>query len=92
MRVLVAMLALAACAPDPVPVPPPPPPPPVPADLLSCPPAPPTPPTLPNIVTTDRLKQGFQTLDLSRLQERRRGAECADKLEKLNTWIKENRS
>lgn len=87
---ILAGLLLSSCAaapPPPAPVPPAVPPPP---ELLSCPAPPPTPVLLPPVVTTDRLKRGFQALDEARQAERRRGNICADKLDRLNAWIKAN--
>lgn len=86
MRFFLALLLLAGCAGTP-PDPPLPPSRAVPQSLLSCPPKPADPAALPPVVTTDRLRQGLADMDTARKAERKRGDECAGKLQQLINWI-----
>lgn len=57
---------------------------------MSCPPAPAAPPLLPVVVTTERLRTGFDALETARQAERKRGDACAELLRRLNQWIKDH--
>jgi hypothetical protein len=88
MRTLAVLVCLSACAADPAPVavsvalaePPP--------ALTTCPPPVAVPPAPPLVVTPQRLKEAFDVEAAARLAERRRGTECAAKLDALTIWIK----
>jgi hypothetical protein len=45
---------------------------------------------LPVVVTTDRLRAGFDALETARKAERKRGDACAAAVRQLYQWIKEH--